>query len=121
MITRVSGSMQRGLHLGVEEFGEAGVVGHILEVGVGAGLDAVFCVEADGLSEVFEAGVGFAGHAGEDGETIEGVVGLIVLGEDFLVMGARVLVVAFVQQGDGVVVDRKSTRLNSSHLGISYA
>ncbi len=90
--------------LGVEEFGEAGVVGHILEVGVGAGLDTVFGVEPDRLSEVLETGVGLSGHAGEDGETIEGVVGLFVFGDDLLELGARVLVVAFVEQGDGVVV-----------------
>ena len=67
--------------LGVEEFGEAWVVGHILEVGVGAGLDAVPGVEADGLGEVFEAEVGVAGHAGEDSQAIEGVVGLVVFGD----------------------------------------
>ena len=64
-----------GLGFGVEEFGEAGVVGHALEVGVGAGLDAVLGVEADGFGEVLDAVLGVAGHAGEQGEAVEGVVG----------------------------------------------
>ena len=95
---------EMGLDLGVEEFGEAGVVGHVLEVGVGAGLDAVAGVLADGLGEVLEAGVRVAGHAGEDGEAVEGVVGLVVGLEDGLELLAGVFVVAVVEQGDGVVV-----------------
>jgi len=71
---------------------------HVLEVGVGAGLDAVLRVEVDGLRKVLEAGVRIAGHAGEDGEAIEGVIGLAVLGGDFLEMGARVLVVTVIEQ-----------------------
>ena len=96
--------MRNVLDLGVEEFGEAGVVGHVLEVGVGAGLDAVAGVLAYGLGEVFEAGVGIAGHAGEDGEAVEGIVRLVVGLEDGLELLAGVFVVAVVEQGDGVVV-----------------
>src|SRR5436305_13329559 len=92
------------LYLGVEELGEEGVVGHVLEVGVGAGLDPVAGVLADGLGEVFEAGVGIAGHAGEDGETVEDVVGLVVGLEDGLELLAGVFVVAVVEQGNSVVV-----------------
>jgi hypothetical protein len=94
----------RWSEFGVEELGEAGVVGHVLEVGVGACLDAVFAVEADGFGKVFQADVGVAGHAGEDGEAVEGVVGTVVFEDDLLEFGARVLVVAFVEQGDRVVV-----------------
>ena len=91
------------LDLGVEEFGEAWVVCHVLEVGVGAGLDAVARIETDGLGEVLEAIVGVAGHAGEDGETVKGKIGAVVLGEDGFEMGARVFVVSVVEQGDGEV------------------
>ena len=61
-------------------------------------------VEPDGFGEVLEAVVRVAGHAGEDGEAVEGVVGVVVLGDDLLELAARVLVVAVVEQGDGVVV-----------------
>jgi len=47
---------------------------------------------------------GVSGHAGEDGEAVEGVVRAGVVGEDFFQLGARVFVVAVVEQGDGVVV-----------------
>lgn len=53
-----------GSDFGVEEFGEAGVLGDAVEVGVEAGLEAVLSVETDGLSEVVDAGVGVAGEAG---------------------------------------------------------
>ena len=48
--------------------------------------------------------MGVAGHAGENGEAVEGVVGLFVRLEDGLELLAGVLVVAVVEQGDGVVV-----------------
>src|ERR1035438_10808069 len=35
--------------------------------------------------------------------------------------GAEILVLCFLRRGRACNVDRKSTRLNSSHLGISYA
>jgi hypothetical protein len=92
------------LNLGVEEFGEAGVVGHVLEVGVGAGLDAVSGVVVDGLGEVVETASGVAGHAGQDGEAVESVVGGGVGGEDGVEVLARVFVVTVVEERDGVVV-----------------
>ena len=60
------------LDLGVEELGEARVVCHVLEVGVGAGLDTISRVETDSLGEVLEACMGISGHAGQDGEAIKG-------------------------------------------------
>ncbi len=48
--------------------------------------------------------MGVAGHAGEDGEAVEGVVRLVVRLEDGVELLAGVLVVAVVEQGDGVVV-----------------
>ncbi len=92
------------LDLGVEQVGEARVVGHVLEVGVGAGLDAVAWIVADGLGEVLEALVAVSGEAGEDGEAVEGVVGGGMLLQDELEVLACVFVVAQVEQGDGVVV-----------------
>jgi len=98
--------LKKGLLLGfgVEEFGEAGVVGYGVEVGVGAGLEAVLGVEADGFGEVVDALLGVAGHAGEQGEAVEGVVRGFVLQENLLEVLAGVFVVAVVQQRDGVVV-----------------
>ena len=92
------------LDLGVEELGEARVVGHVLEIGVGAGLNAVAGVVLDGFGEVFEALVRIAGHAGEEGHAVEGVVCVGCGGEDLAQVVAGVLVLAFVEQGDGVVV-----------------
>jgi hypothetical protein len=89
---------------GVKEFGEAGVVGYAVEVGVEAGLETVLAVEANGFGEVMDAGVGVAGHAGKEGEAVESVVGGLLLEEDGLKVGAGVFVVAVVEQGDGVVV-----------------
>jgi len=93
-----------GLGFGVEEFGEAGVVGYGVEVGVGAGLEAVLGVEADGFGEVVDALLGVACHAGEQGEAVEGVVRGFVLQENFLEVLAGVFVVAVVEKRDGVVV-----------------
>jgi len=101
--------------LGIEEFGEARVVRHVLEVGVGAGLDAVARVEADGLGEVLQAVVGISGHAGEDGESVKGIVGAGVLCEDGFEMSACVFVVAVVEQGDGEV----ETFLAGEELGLT--
>ena len=92
------------LAFGVEELGEAGIVSHVLKVGVGAGLDAVAGIVMDGLGEVFEAIGGVAGHAGEDGESVEGVVGCGVGRQDGFEMVSCVFVLAVVEQRDGVVV-----------------
>src|SRR5580704_4564543 len=100
----MTGCLQEELDLGVKELGEAWVVGHVLEVRVGAGLEAVARILADGLGEVLEAGVGVAGHAGEDGEAVESVVSLVVDLEDGLELFACVLVMAVVEERDGVVV-----------------
>jgi hypothetical protein len=56
-----------GSGFGVEEFGEAGVFGYGVEVGVEAGLEAVLGVEADGFGQVLDALGVVAGHAGEQG------------------------------------------------------
>ena len=93
-----------GLNLGVEQLGKAGIVGHVLEVGVGACLDAVVRVQADRLGQLFETGVRIASHAGEHGQTIECIVGLVVRGDDPFQLAARVFVVAVIQQRYGVVV-----------------
>ena len=45
-----------------------------------------------------------ADHAGEQRETVEGVVGRVVFEQDFLEVLAGIVVLAVVQQRDGVVV-----------------
>jgi hypothetical protein len=92
------------LGFGVEEFGEAGVVGYAVEVGVKAGLETVLIVEADGLGEVFDASVVVAGHAVKESEAVKGVVGGFFFEEDVLKMLAGVVIIAVVEQRDGVVV-----------------
>jgi len=50
-------------------------------------LDAVARVETDGFGEVLEAVVGVSGHAGEDGEAVEGVVRAGVVRRGFFSTG----------------------------------
>src|SRR5947209_1086430 len=98
------GPVRSGLDLGVEELGESGIVRHVLKIGVGTCLDTVARVTPDGLGEVLEAGLAVAGHGGEQGQTVEGIVGVLVILEDLLELLASVLVMAVVEQGDSVVV-----------------
>ena len=58
----------------------------------------------DGFGEVFEALVGVAGHAGEQGHAVEGIVGLGGDREDLAEVHPGVVELAFVEQGDSVVV-----------------
>ncbi len=93
-----------GLGVGVEKFGKAGVVGDGVEVGVIARQEAILGVQADGLSEVFDALFGVAGHACEQGEAVEGVVGGVMIQKDGVEVLARVLVVPVIEERDGVIV-----------------
>jgi hypothetical protein len=75
-----------------------------LEVVVGAGLEAVFGVQLDGAGEIAEAVLGAAGDGVEQGEAVEGIVGVGLGGKDVVELLASFLVVAGIQHGDGVVV-----------------
>ena len=107
-LTRTSlnpnGGRYRSAHFGVEQFGEAGIVGHIDKIGVAAGLDAVGRIELDGASEMVEGLLGLAGHAVEQGHAVMGKVGLRRSGEDGFELIAGFLIGADVEERDGVVV-----------------
>ena len=88
----------------VEKFGEAGIFGYAIEVRVEPSLEAILAVEADGLGEVLDAAIVVTGQAGEEGESVEGVVGGLLLKKDLLQVLASILVVALIEQRYGVVV-----------------
>lgn len=89
---------------GVEQFGEAGVVGHVLEVSVGASLEAIAAIGSNGLGEAIEAVFDLSGDGLKDGETVVGIGGLGAEVEDGKELLAGFFEVVGVEQGDGVVV-----------------
>ena len=59
-----------------------------------------FCeFEADGFAQVVDAVDRVVSHAGQEGQTVEGVVSVAVCGEDLFEMFAGVLEVASIEQG----------------------
>src|SRR5665213_4425070 len=62
---------EKALRFRIQQLGKARIVGNAVEVGVGAGLDAVLRIQPDRLGQVFDALLGFARHAGQQREAVE--------------------------------------------------
>src|SRR6185503_15756602 len=100
---------ERGLSRGsggfrVEQFGETRIVGHVVEVCVAAGLDAVLRIELNGFVKVVETFLGLPRDAVQNCQSIVGIIHQVAVGEQIFKLIASVLVVAGIQQGNRVVV-----------------
>ena len=88
----------------IEQLGEARIVGHVLEIGVAARLDAVLRIELDGGDQVLQALLGLAGNAVEDGEAVVCVIGRGVFLEDAIELVTSILVISRIKERNGVVI-----------------
>src|ERR1039458_3078155 len=108
------------LLFGIEQGTEGGLDGRRSEVRIVTGNQTIARLQFNGAAEVLMGGGKIAGERLGERQRIVNVVGAGGDGECLLQVGTGFGDVARVEQGDAAV-DRKSTRLNSSHLGISYA
>src|SRR5262245_63686582 len=100
--------------------GEADQGGHSLKRVLGAGDLIMLAIGAVIGAGIFGAiGTAAAGQTGPNGEVIRYGAGPALVFSFVLLGGACAL--AALCYAELAAIDRKSTRLNSSHLGISYA
>lgn len=90
-------------YLRIEQLSETGVIEHGLKVIVGAGLESIPGVHLNGAGEVVKAALSATGDGINDGQAVEGIVGVRVLIDDGAELLGGFLEVACVELGDGIV------------------
>src|SRR6266568_1159176 len=88
----------------IEQLGKAGIVSHVSEIGIVAGLEAVAGIEPDCFGQVLETLAGAAGKTFKHGEAVPDKVQSRTLGRQVLKVLTGSYEVAEVHKRDGEVV-----------------
>src|ERR1035438_5755244 len=90
-------------NLRVQQLGKARIVHHALEVVVGARLEPVLGIQFDGLRKMLQAILRTPCDRVQQREPVKSVIGPRMIGQNVEELLARILEVAGIQQGHGVV------------------
>src|SRR5579883_981031 len=110
------------LRFRIKQLSKARIINHVLEIRVGARLNAVLAIQLDRRSQMLQAFLRLSRHAVQHRQSVMRKVRPLVLFQDIFQVVTRIFIIAGIQQRDRIVILLAQARKRScTLLGLPFA